>query len=73
MNSPTLNLINAHASVRRYKPDPLPEHLVETIVLAGQNKITPEDFVQILNAKDRTQAGPTAPAHGLFLKRVNYS
>jgi tRNA pseudouridine38-40 synthase len=48
-------------------------NLVGTIVLAGQNKITPEDFVQILNAKDRTQAGPTAPAHGLFLKRVNYS
>ncbi len=48
-------------------------NLVGTIVLAGLNKITPEEFIRIRNAKDRTQAGPTAPAHGLFLKRVNYS
>jgi len=33
----------------------------------------PEDQVaEILRAEDRTQAGPTAPAHGLFLMRVSY-
>ncbi|HGY11139.1 MAG TPA: tRNA pseudouridine(38-40) synthase TruA, partial [Desulfobacterales bacterium] len=44
-----------------------------TIVLAGLNKISLDAFIKILKAKDRTTAGPTAPAHGLFLKKVNYS
>jgi tRNA pseudouridine38-40 synthase len=34
----------------------------------------PEDRVaEILRAEDRTQAGPTAPAQGLFLMRVTYA
>jgi tRNA pseudouridine38-40 synthase len=33
----------------------------------------PEDKVaEILQAEDRREAGPTAPACGLFLMRVNY-
>ncbi|WP_299983815.1 tRNA pseudouridine(38-40) synthase TruA [Desulfobacula sp.] len=48
-------------------------NLISTIVLTGLNKITPHEFNKILEAKDRTKAGPTAPAHGLFLKKVNYS
>ena len=40
MNSPILDLIHAHGSVRRYKPDPLPASLVETIVAAGQRAST---------------------------------
>jgi tRNA pseudouridine38-40 synthase len=33
----------------------------------------PESYVaEILNAEDRTKAGPTAPAQGLFLIRVTY-
>jgi len=48
-------------------------NLMGTIVLAGLNKISIETFIQILKAKDRTLAGPTAPAQGLFLKMVNYS
>jgi tRNA pseudouridine38-40 synthase len=33
----------------------------------------PESQVEaILKAEDRTQAGPTAPAQGLFLMRVTY-
>ncbi len=48
-------------------------NLIGTIVLAGLNKITVPEFKKILEAKDRTKAGPTAPAHGLFLKKVNYS
>ena len=39
-NSATLDLIHAHGSVRRYKPDPLPASLVETIVAAGQRAST---------------------------------
>jgi tRNA pseudouridine38-40 synthase len=48
-------------------------NLIGTIVLAGLNKISIHDFIKILEAKDRTKAGPTAPPHGLFLKKVNYS
>ncbi len=47
-------------------------NLMGTIVLAGLNKISMNEFIQILEAKDRSLAGQTAPAHGLFLKKVNY-
>ena len=40
MMNPTLDLIHAHGSVRRYKPDPVPTSLVETIVAAGQRAST---------------------------------
>jgi len=39
-NNPTLELIHRHASVRQYKPDPLPASLIETIVQAGQRAST---------------------------------
>ncbi len=48
-------------------------NLMGTIVLAGLNKISIDEFIQILKVKDRSLAGQTAPAHGLFLKKVNYS
>jgi len=48
-------------------------NLIGTIVLAGTNKITPDEFRKILDAKNRAKAGATAPPHGLFLKKVNYS
>jgi tRNA pseudouridine38-40 synthase len=47
-------------------------NLIGTIVLAGQKKISAQEFKDILSAKDRTKAGPTAPPHGLFLKQVHY-
>jgi FMN reductase (NADPH) len=36
MTNPTLDLIHAHASCRRYKPDPVPVPVIETIIAAGQ-------------------------------------
>jgi nitroreductase len=36
MTNPTLELIHSHASVRHFKPDPLPDEMVETIVAAAQ-------------------------------------
>ncbi len=36
MNNPTLDLIYKHTSVRRYKPDPLPASVIETIITAAQ-------------------------------------
>jgi tRNA pseudouridine38-40 synthase len=47
-------------------------NLVGTLLEVGRGKTTPQEFAAILAAKDRTMAGPTAPAHGLWLKRVLY-
>lgn len=47
-------------------------NIIGTLVEVGQGRRTPEEFGQLLAARDRTQAGPTAPAHGLFLHEVFY-
>jgi FMN reductase (NADPH) len=36
MNNPTLDLMHRHASVRHYRPDPVPHSLIETIISAAQ-------------------------------------
>ena len=40
MTTPTIEQIHKHASIRAYKPDPVPRALVETIVAAGQRAST---------------------------------
>lgn len=45
MTNPTLELINHHASVRHYKPDPLPVAMIEEIVSAAQHAST-SSFLQ---------------------------
>lgn len=47
-------------------------NIVGTLVEVGQAKIKPDDFLRVLTSRDRNQAGPTAPPHGLFLVRVIY-
>jgi len=46
--------------------------MVGTLLEVGKGKITLNDFEKILEAKDRTLAGPTAPPQGLFLLKVLY-
>jgi tRNA pseudouridine38-40 synthase len=46
--------------------------IVGTLVEVGKGKIDADAFRRILESKDRKKAGPTAPAHGLFLKKVKY-
>ncbi len=46
--------------------------IVGTLVEVGRGKIDVDEFRRILGSKDRSHAGPTAPAHGLFLKEVRY-
>jgi tRNA pseudouridine38-40 synthase len=45
--------------------------IVGTLVDIGRNKIN-ENLIDIINSKSRQKAGHTAPAHGLFLKKVYY-
>lgn len=47
-------------------------NLVGTLIEAGKNKITPIDFHTILLSRNRVNAGPTAPAKGLFLVKILY-
>lgn len=46
--------------------------IVGTLVEIGKGRMKATDFRKILNSKDRKEAGPTAPAQGLFLKEVKY-
>jgi len=48
-------------------------NIVGTVLEVGKGKLKQKDIAVILNAKDRSAAGPTAPAAGLFLKEVSYS
>lgn len=47
-------------------------NLVGTLAYIGCGKIPPQKLPSILQSKDRTCAGLTAPAHGLRLSRVFY-
>ena len=47
-------------------------NLVGTLLEIGRGKRAPDSIEVIFRSKDRTEAGPTAPAHGLHLIRVDY-
>ncbi len=47
-------------------------NLVGTLVEVGRGKMTATGFVELLESGDRRQAGPKAPARGLFLVAVKY-
>ncbi len=47
-------------------------NIVGTLVNVGLGRFTPEDFRDILEAKDRQKASATAPAEGLCLHSVEY-
>ncbi len=46
--------------------------LVGTLLDVGLGKLTVTDFVNIIESRDRKQAGRAVPAHGLYLTRVVY-
>ncbi|MEM7651146.1 MAG: tRNA pseudouridine(38-40) synthase TruA [Pseudomonadota bacterium] len=48
-------------------------NIVGTLTLVGEGKWSEQDLKAALEAKDRTKGGPTAPADGLYLKRILYS
>jgi tRNA pseudouridine38-40 synthase len=47
-------------------------NLVGTFLLMGKGTVSLEDLRRILDARERTAAGPTAPAGGLYLVGVEY-
>jgi tRNA pseudouridine38-40 synthase len=46
--------------------------IVGTLVEIGRGRWTPQDMMRILASKERGQAGPPAPPHGLMLWEVHY-
>lgn len=60
-------IIEANAFLRE-----MVRSIVGTLVDVGRGKTSVEEFREIFQAKDRRQAGMTAPAHGLFLAEVKY-
>lgn len=46
--------------------------IVGTLIEAGREKISPSKIKEILKVRNRRLAGPTAPAKGLYLMKVNY-
>ena len=47
-------------------------NLVGTFLLMGKGTLRLEDLRRILDARERSSAGPTAPASGLYLVEVDY-
>ena len=47
-------------------------NLVGTFLLMGKGTVRLDDLRRILDARERTAAGPTAPASGLYLVEVEY-
>ena len=46
--------------------------IVGTLVEVGRGRQRPEWMRDVIASRDRSRAGKTAPAHGLFLMRVDY-
>ena len=46
--------------------------IVGTLIEVGLRKINISDFEGILASRDRSKAGYSVPAHGLYLEKVNY-
>ena len=45
---------------------------VGTLIAVAEGRIAPEEIIRITEAKDRSRAGNTAPARGLYLNKVVY-
>ncbi len=46
--------------------------IIGTLVNSGLEKWDKKEIKKILSSRDRRNAGPTAPAHGLYLEKIMY-
>ena len=46
--------------------------MMGTLVAVAEGKILPEEIDAVIDARDRSRAGMTAPAEGLYLNKVEY-
>ena len=48
-------------------------NMVGVLIRVGENKLSPEEIKKIIDSKDRTKSGKTAPSEGLYLVNVYYN
>ncbi len=63
--------IRLHAEGRSFLHHQV-RNMVGSLALVGEGKWTKDDLQDALDARDRTRGGPTAPADGLYLMRIDY-
>ena len=63
--------IHIHAEARSFLHHQV-RNITGTLALVGSKKWHPDDVKIALETADRSAAGPTAPAHGLYLVGVDY-
>lgn len=63
--------VHFHVSANRFLRG-MVRALVGTMLEVGQGRMTRVDFASILKSRDRTQAGRSVPAHGLYLRDIAY-
>ena len=63
--------IHIHARARSFLHNQV-RIMTGTLYNVGLGKIAPEEIAKIIESKDRTLAGPTAPAYALYLMKVEY-
>ena len=65
------NLLTFHITANRFLRN-MVRAIVGTLYEIGIGKITINDFIKIIESQDRTKAGISVPAQGLFLTNVTY-
>jgi tRNA pseudouridine38-40 synthase len=65
------DVIECHLEARSFLHHQV-RNMVGTLAKIGAGRMPPNAMKTILEAKDRTRAGMTAPSDGLFLMRVDY-
>ncbi|WP_299124663.1 tRNA pseudouridine(38-40) synthase TruA [uncultured Tenacibaculum sp.] len=65
------NELTFHISANRFLRN-MVRAIVGTLMDVGQGKITIDDFRKIIESKNRSNAGTSVPAKGLFLTKVAY-
>jgi len=65
------NLLVFHISANRFLRN-MVRAIVGTLVNIGLGKTTVQDFIKIIESQDRSEAGFSVPAKGLFLTHIEY-
>lgn len=47
-------------------------NIVGTLLMVGQGRLSLAEWAAVFASRDRRQAGPTAPPHGLYLETISY-